>query len=230
MGGSSGGRAAIVVMAKAPRPGEVKTRLSPALSPIDAAALSRCFLLDTVALARRLDRVVIAIAYTPSDARIVFEETCPGVFLVPQWGDDLGARLAGAFEQLFALGFASVVAIGADTPTLPLAYLETALALVRDPRVDVVLGPSTDGGYYLIGMRALQHGLFQDIPWSTGRVFAETLRRTERAGITTACLASWRDVDTVEDLRALEAALRGGDGGTARETRRFLAARAGGFR
>lgn len=222
MGNSSGGRSAIVVMAKAPRPGEVKTRLVPALSPIDAAALYRCFLLDTVAQARRLDHVVVSIAYTPSGARAVFEEAFPGIFLIAQCGDDLGARLAGTFEHLFGLGFRSVIAVGADSPTLPLAYLENGLALVRDPRVDVVLGPTVDGGYYLIGMRALHRRLFEDIPWSTGRVLAETLRHAQRVGLLTACLPSWRDVDTAEDLRALEAMLRGSDGGTAPETRRFL--------
>lgn len=230
MGATSRRRAAIVVMAKAPRPGEVKTRLCPPLSLAHAAALYRCFLVDTVAQAKRLERAATAIAYTPLGARVVFEEACPGFILIPQRGDDLGARLASTFEQMFALGFAAVVAMGADTPTLPLAYLERAIELVRHPGGDVVLGPTDDGGYYLIGLRALHRTLFEGIPWSTGRVLAETLRHAERAGLTAACLPPWRDVDTVEDLRALEAALRGGDGGTARKTRRFLAARAGGSR
>lgn len=230
MGGSNGGRAAIVVMAKAPRPGAVKTRLCPPLSPVEAATLSRCFLRDTLDLTRTLEHVTTVLAYTPPDDRAVFEEACPGVSLLPQHGDDLGTRLASVFEQLFGLGSRAVIAIGTDTPTLPLAYLENARSLVRDPRVDVVLGPSADGGYYLIGMRALHRALFEAIPWSTGRVLAETLRHAERAGLVTACLPSWRDVDTAEDLRALEAMLGGDDGRSARETRRFLAARAGALR
>jgi rSAM/selenodomain-associated transferase 1 len=215
-------------MAKAPRAGAVKTRLCPPLSPADAAGLSRCFLLDTLEETRRLAGVTTAVAYAPADERATFEATCPGVVLVPQRGEDLGARLSSAFEQLFGLGFEAVIAIGADTPTLPRAYLGYALELIGHPGVDLVIGPAEDGGYYLIGLRVLYRQLFQGIPWSTDRVLAETLRLAERARLAAACLPAWWDVDTVDDLERLEAALAVAERPSARETRRFLAARAGG--
>jgi rSAM/selenodomain-associated transferase 1 len=217
-------------MAKAPRAGTVKTRLCPPLSPTDTAALYRCFLLDTLEETRSVADVTTAVAYTPADARASFEATCPGIVLVPQRGEDLGARLSSAFEELFGLGFGAVIAIGADTPTLPGAYLRSALHLIENPGVDLVLGPSEDGGYYLIGLRALYRQLFEDIPWSTDRVLAETLRRAKHARLAAACLPMWWDIDTSDDLNRLEAELVGGDGTSGRETRRFLAARAGGLR
>lgn len=230
MGGTSARRTAVVLVAKAPRPGEVKTRLCPPLAPTEAAALQRCFFLDTVHLMRTLRGPTLAAAYAPSKGRPFFEDACRGFVLVPQRGAGLGARLASAFGQLFVRGFGAVVAIGADTPTLPASFLRSAIELIADPRCDLVLGPSEDGGYYLIGLRALHRPLFERIPWSTDGVLAATLRRAESAGLTAARLPPWHDVDTPDDLRRLEASLAGVEGPCAPRTRRFLAEHVGTLR
>jgi hypothetical protein len=209
-------------MAKAPRAGEVKTRLSPPLSAMDAAELYRCFLLDKIEQVRTLTAASPAIAYTPPHERAFFEGLAPDFLLVPQRGADLGARLANSFEHLFALGHGAVFAIDSDTPTLPTAYLEQALDLIATPGIDLVLGPSEDGGYYLIGLRALTRDLFEDMPWSTAQVVPETCRRAEANGLKVAALPPWFDIDTPKDLEQLEVSLARSAGNAARHTRRFF--------
>jgi hypothetical protein len=216
----------VAIMAKAPRAGEVKTRLCPPLSLTEAADLYRCFLLDKIEQVRSLRRATPAIAYAPDDGRGEFEALAPGFLLIAQRGADLGVRLAESFAQLLAAGFAGAVAIDSDTPTLPTDYLEQALDLLASPRVDLVLGPSEDGGYYLIGLRRLHRDLFLQIPWSTPEVFPETVRRARAKGLDVACLPPWFDVDTATDVDRLRAALAGPADGGAVHTRRFLMERA----
>lgn len=218
----SGTGIAIALVVKAPVAGRVKTRLCPPLRPEDAAALYHCFLLDSLDRVRRLRSARPAVAYTPEDARPFFERTCPGFVLVAQQGPDLGARLASTFQQLFEDGFGPVVAIGGDTPTLPPRFLELAVELITDPRIDVVLGPCEDGGYYLIGLRRPRPELFAGISWSTDRVLCETVRRAAALGLTLASLPQWYDVDTPADLRRLQASLDGPDAADAPRTRRFF--------
>lgn len=215
-----------MIMAKAPRAGEVKTRLCPPLSASEAAGLYRGFLLDKIEQVRTLKEATPAIAYAPVDGRIFFEALAPGFTLIPQLGADLGARLASSFEQFFGKGSGPALAIDSDTPTLPTDFLEQALDLMRMPQVDLVLGPTEDGGYYLIGLRALHRELFEGILWSTDRVLPETLRRAEAKGLRVACLPSWFDVDTPEDLERLEAALRRAQGIEPWHTRGFFMERA----
>ena len=190
---------AVVVVAKAPRPGRVKTRLCPPLSLANAASLHHAFLRDTLERLRSLDGVEVVIAYAPLEDREFFEATWAGVTFVPQTDGDLGARLTAIFATLCARGFRAVVAVGADTPTLPLAFVRAAFAHL-DQGADVVLGPAEDGGYYLIGLRTPQPALFDHIPWSTDRVFADTTQRGERDGLHLTTLPRWRDVDTFSDL------------------------------
>jgi uncharacterized protein len=216
-------RSAVAIMAKAPRPGQVKTRLCPPLSREEAAALYRCFLLDKIAQVSALQRAVPVLSYGPADAKVLFEDFTPGHFvLIPQFGDDLGARLLSTFDQLFRRGYTQVMAIDSDTPTLPKAYLEHALTLIAHPGIDVVLGPTDDGGYYLIGLRCAHRRLFEQMPWSTSRVLPETLRRSEAYGLSVACIESWFDVDTPADLKRLIASLACTDDGRAQHARRFL--------
>lgn len=202
------GGLAVVVVAKTPRPGRVKTRLCPPLSPENAAELCHAFLRDTVERVGRLEGVQVVIAYTPASERGFFEALCPGAVLVPQADGDLGRRLAAIFATLCARGFRGVVAVGTDTPTLPLAFVGEAFARL-DQGADVVLGPAEDGGYYLIGLRTLQPALFDGIAWSTERVFADTVHRAEREGLCVATLPRWRDVDTFADLAHLAQELEG---------------------
>ena len=220
-------RAAVAIMAKAPRTGEVKTRLCPPLSAEEAAELYRCFLLDKIEQVRALRGAQPAIAYTPVEGKAVFEELAPGFALVPQQGADLGARLANSFDRLFAEGYAAVLLIDSDTPTLPTGFLRRALDLVATPRIDLVLGPSEDGGYYLIGLRAPHRELFEAIAWSTAQVLPETVRRAEAKGLEAARLPPWFDVDTPADLERLRASLERRQGRGPRHTRRFFMERRG---
>lgn len=217
---------AVAIMAKAPQAGEVKTRLCPPLSAREAAELYRCFLLDKIEQIRTLNGASPAIAYTPAEGRLFFEDAAPNFVLVPQLGADLGARLASSFHQLFAKGYGGVFAIDSDTPTLPVGFLEQALDLIAKPDVDVVVGPCDDGGYYLIGLRQLHQELFEGIPWSTAQVMPETIRRAEAKGLTIACLPPWFDVDTPDDLERLKASLLRTGRREPRHTRRFFMERA----
>ena len=202
---------AVAVMAKAPRAGEVKTRLCPPLAPAEAAALYRCFLLDTIATVGALAHAQPAIAYTPDDARAEFAALAPGFALVAQQGPDLGARLLSTLGRLLAAGHAGAIAVDSDTPTLPRDFLQRAVDQLAGPGPDVVLGPTEDGGYYLIGVRAAHRELFEDIPWSTAAVLDVTLRRAAKHGLHATCLPPWFDVDTPDDLERLRAEL-GADG------------------
>lgn len=214
---------AVAIMAKAPIPGQVKTRLCPPLSYEEAAELYRCFLLDKIEQVKALKGAAPVISYTPAEAKAFFEELASSNFtLVLQKGNDLGARLLSTFEQLFGRGYQQVMAIDSDTPTLPNTYLEQALDLIATPQIDVVLGPSEDGGYYLIGLHHPHRELFEDIPWSTAHVIPETLRRAEEKGLMVACLAPWYDVDTPEDLKRLKTSLEEIEAGQASHTRRFF--------
>jgi rSAM/selenodomain-associated transferase 1 len=211
---------ALFIMAKSPTPGQVKTRLCPPLSAADAAELYRCFLLDKIEQVRTVANARPAIAYAGS--RAVFEALAPDFLLVEQRGPDLGSRLHSSFAALLGEGFAGAVAVDADTPTLPTAFLRDAADLVARPGLDVVIGPAEDGGYYLIGLRAPRAALFTGIAWSTATVLEETLRRARGTGLAATCLPVWFDVDTPGDLERLRAALARDGTGRPRHTRRFL--------
>jgi len=213
---------AVAIMAKAPQGGEVKTRLCPPLSLADAAELYRRFLLDKIEQVRALRAAGLAVAYTPTEARAFFEEIAPGFILVPQLGADLGSRLANTLDTLLKRGHQAALAIDSDTPTLPLRFLRQALDLVTTPEIDVVLGPTEDGGYYLIGFRTVHRELFEAMAWSTSQVLPETLRRADAKGLRVACLPTWYDIDTPDDLARLQAALAASDGEAPRHTRKFL--------
>jgi rSAM/selenodomain-associated transferase 1 len=200
---------AIAIMAKAPRAGQVKTRLCPPLSPEEAAALYRCFLADKIHQIGALARARPAIAFTPEDERGAFEALAPGFLLVPQRGPDLGSRLLGSLTELLHEE-AAAVAVDSDTPTLPTSFLQQAIDLLATRTVDVVLGPTEDGGYYLIGVRAPHPALFEGIAWSTPAVLSTTLERARAGGLKVACLPAWFDVDTPADLARLRAALAAG--------------------
>ena len=126
-----------------------------------------------------------------------------------QEGNGLGERMGAAFERAFASGARRVVIFGSDSPTLPAPVVQEAFARLGDP-TDLVLGPTEDGGYYLIGCRRFQHGLFQHVEWSTPRVFAETCTNAERLGYRVEVLQKWFDLDEWKDVeRVMEDARRG---------------------
>jgi uncharacterized protein len=214
------GRVALAAMAKAPIAGAVKTRLCPPLRPAEAAELARCFLEDRVEQLGAVPAGDRLVAFTPpEEAAAVRALVPPDVRIVPQQGADLGARMNGLLTDLLAEGYAGALVVGTDTPTLPTAYLLEAAAVLRQAAADVVLGPSEDGGYYLIGLRAPAPELFVDMAWSTATVCEETLRRARAAGRRISVLPMWFDIDRIADL----ARLRDDPGRDAYRPRRTLA-------
>ena len=201
------GRIALAVMAKVPAAGEVKTRLCPPLAPAEAATLAECFLLDRLEQLREVPDADALVAFAPRERRPALRGLVPAdVRLVPQEGADLGARLDRVLTDLLAEGYTGAIAVDADSPTLPTAYLRRACAALREDAVDAVLGPCEDGGYYLIGLRAPAPALFGDMPWSTAAVTQEALARARRLGLRLVLLPSWFDVDRGEDLARLRTA------------------------
>ena len=212
----------IAIVAKAPEPGLVKTRLCPPLSAGAAAELSRAFVLDTIEQVRSLPAVARAVAYAPDGGRRFFEDAAPDFSLLPQRGADLGQRMMACLDSLLGDGHPGVLLIGSDMPTLPASVLRRAVDSIAGARADVVLGPSEDGGYYLIGLRARRPELFEDMPWSTSAVLGETLRRARALGLSVELLPTWFDVDTPADLARLVDSLAASAEPAAPHTRRFF--------
>ena len=216
---------ALIVVAKRPAAGHTKTRLSPPLSPDQAAALYECFLRDTLALmrrvARRVPHVQPAIAYLPHDAESYFARLAPEFDRIVQTGDDLGARLDHALQHYLSLGHERVAIMNSDGPTLPVDHLAAAFDALSD-HVDVVLGPSEDGGYYLIGMKRPAPRLLREVQMSTPRVTADTLALAEVEGLRVKLLPAWYDVDDAASLRRLNDELATAPSHVAPHTQSFL--------
>jgi rSAM/selenodomain-associated transferase 1 len=199
-------------MAKAPRQGTVKTRLSPPLTPDEATRMSIGFLRDTAesiaAVASQAPMVSGLVAYTPVGDESLFNGILPVDFeLIAQRGDGFGERLLAACEDVLACGFSSVCLIDSDSPTVPpAAYLRTVDELAR-PGDRVVVGPTADGGYYLIGMKAAHRAVFERVAWSTASVYADTCERLRESGLELVELPLWYDVDDRESLDILKAEL-----------------------
>ena len=217
-------RAAVAVMARVPGLEPVKSRLHHALGPEMATLLYRCFLLDRLEALVALPPIQPVVAFTPARGRARMEAMAPpGIRLVAQEGRDLGERLSNLLAGLIADGHPGAMAIDSDSPTLPMAYvLQAAEALERDA-ADLVLGPSDDGGYYLVGLRRRQPALFEGIPWSTNQVLSLTLDRARALGLRVHLLPAWYDVDTEADLGRLADDLAGRPDGP-RRTRRCVEA------
>jgi rSAM/selenodomain-associated transferase 1 len=196
---------ALLIFARHPVPGTVKTRLVPSLTPEEAAELYRCMLHDLLAKAATLSCCALYLFYEEAGgAREYFLETARGMTCLPQLGKDLGERMAEAFRAVFALGHEAAVIIGTDSPDLPLSFIEAAFDRLENGTGEAVFGPSEDGGYFLAGMTRLHRELFRDVPWSSGTVLQESLKRAEEAGIAVSLLPGWYDVDTAADLERPE--------------------------
>lgn len=193
----------MIIFAKEPVPGQVKTRLSPPLHPEEACRLYHSFLEDVLEESACLPGMELALAYTPEGAYDSFRRlTGAAVRLFPQEGAGLGERMAEAFTWGFAAGFDPVLLRGSDTPDLPRAILSEARDRLTAGPAGLVLGPARDGGYYLAGLRAPQPLLFEGLPWSTDAVLAGTLRRAREFSLEVHLLPDWRDIDTYADLVA----------------------------
>lgn len=187
---------ALIVFLKAPRPGAVKTRLAEALG-LEAACAAYRHLVQT--LLRRLAVLPnVELCFTPDDAAAEIKPwTQPTWSRVPQGDGDLGRRLQRASTRAFTSGMQRIVIIGSDCPEVSATDIEAAWSALRTH--DVVLGPATDGGYWLIGLRAAQPDLFTDISWSTNAVLRETLDRARAHGLSVHLLRELSDVDTPAD-------------------------------
>jgi uncharacterized protein len=216
---------ALVVMANAPREEKAPNRLSSALSPEEAKRLYIAFLSDTFVLMEDVrderENLALALCYTPEGEEEAFEEVeREGSLMIPQRGENLGERLTNCFADLFALSFESVVVIGADTPTLPGEYVFDAFECFETDD-DVVIGPTEDGGYYLVGMRKLHKRIFEDLPWGAAGALDATIERAREAELNLVLLPEWRDVDTPEDFEQLKRELAENKE-AAKFTKRFL--------
>jgi rSAM/selenodomain-associated transferase 1 len=218
-------RQAMVLMAKAPQAGDVKTRLCPPLTLEAAAVLYRGFLLDSIAKIDSLRTAQPVMSYAPASGEAFFADAVPHWTRLPQNGADLGARMHHCFRHLFMQGYDHVLLTGSDLPTLPRHILRQAIRLAASPQIDVILGPSEDGGYYLIGLRAPCPALFESMTWSTSEVLAETVGRATCLGLRIAYLPTWYDVDTPADLIRLQAALTQPHTRALHHTRAFFASR-----
>jgi uncharacterized protein len=234
----SAGLCALAIMTKAPRAGAVKTRLQPPLAPEEAADLNICFLRDIAdAISRATcswsgglrppEQNLLArgiAVFTPEGSEKEYANILPLDFdLISQRGNGFGERLINAAADLLHVGFESCCLINSDSPTATADAFREAAAGLQGADDRIVLGPSDDGGYYLIGMKKIYRRLFQEIDWSTERVFAQTLERAREIGLDVHLLPSCFDVDDRTALQRLCDELLGENVSAAPATKKFLA-------
>ena len=193
--------AALIIFAKAPLPGQVKTRLCPPLAPDEAATLHGTMVLDTLERSRNLLGFDRFLACSPSQQHPFFQAVGArqGVRLLDQAHGDLGCRIHRAMSSVFDSGYRHVVVVGTDLPAVHADVFRQALKGLGTH--DVVLGPSVDGGYYLIGLNRPAPDLFADIPWSTDQVLTDTQEKAQSLHQSVQLLTQQRDLDTLADLR-----------------------------
>jgi uncharacterized protein len=223
--------AAIGIICKAPQPGRAKTRLATAIGAIAASELSACFLRDVAAAIEAVPETLGRCGYgvyAPAGAEHIMRELLPATFgLQLQVGDDLGDVLLGAARDFLLDGHNSVLLVNGDSPTLPTRFLVQAIEALREPGDRMVLGPASDGGYYLIGLKHPHKHLFTRIAWGTDTVARSTCERAADIELAATLLPEWYDIDDVESLGWLKDELAGHStrfrgGGLAAATRAFL--------
>lgn len=211
----AGGGCGVAVMAKASAPGRTKTRLVPPLSFEEAAAFNTAFLQDAaenLAAAGRQAGITAYMAFGPPGSDPFFREHLPpAVGLIETWFPDFGDCLFHAVSALFGRGHPSACVLNSDSPTLPTALLVETVAVLSRPGDRAVLGPSTDGGYYLLAVKRPHRRLFEDVAWSTERVAEQTLDRAREIGLDVHRLPAWYDVDDALSLRILRGELLCGE-------------------
>jgi uncharacterized protein len=196
----------LVIMAKAPRVGSVKTRLAESLSLQAVTELYRCLLNDTIDLAQALDHVEIAIMCPASDAEDLSCAVPETVRIVPQTGQGLAAGLACVFAHFTNPGCQRVIAFNSDSPHLPPLILESAFDVLET--CDLVVGPTHDGGYYLVGAKASHPGLFISDGMGTANAFEALLARARALGLSVHLTDPFYDIDVAEDLSQLASELQ----------------------
>jgi uncharacterized protein len=188
-------------MAKAPRLGSVKTRLADSLSLEAVTELYRCLLNDTIALAQALGHVDIAIMCPASDVEDLSRAVAKTVRIVPQRGQGLAAGLASVFTHFATPGHQRVIAFNSDSPHLPASVLETAFDVLE--ACDLVVGPTHDGGYYLVGASASHQGLFTTDGMGTKNALETLLTRARALGLSVHLTDPYYDIDVAADLSQL---------------------------
>lgn len=209
---------AVIVMAKRPAPGRTKTRLMPALSPESAAAFYECLLLDTIDRIRARDDATLVIAVDEPESVDWFTAVAPDAQQVLQQGQMLGERLDAVMSECLNR-FDAVFAINSDSPDVPDTHLTDAFVALDHPDTDVVLAPTVDGGYWLIGWKQRWAPMVREVIMSTPTVAEDTLAIAKRLGARAVIAPTWHDVDDPEDLARLRTAI---DGGLAPRTAGFL--------
>ena len=212
----------LVIMAKEPRVGLTKTRLCPPLTLDEAAQLYEALLRDSISLVYGLDGIDLAIAVTPPDSIAYFKRISPpDTLLMPVECIDIGDCLTQVLGNLLDMGYPRALAFNADGPSVPQGYIQTAVKKLD--ACDVVLGPSEDGGYYLVGLKQLHPKIFVGVSWSTPKVLSQTLTKIKELGLEADLLPPWFDVDTAADIERIRSELAKLPPDLLVHTRRFLA-------
>ncbi len=194
---------AIIIFAKAPVPGTVKTRMCPPLTPDEAATLQGSLVMDAVEGARSLRDFDVYVACIPGAEHPFFQTLAARHHMhwCDQTGNDLGRRMDHALANVLSRGYRYAVLVGTDTPALARHHYTRAKETLRSH--DVVFGPAEDGGYYLVGLKRPIPALFDTISWSTEHVLAQSRAQAETLGLTVGLLDRERDLDTFDDVRAI---------------------------
>jgi rSAM/selenodomain-associated transferase 1 len=192
---------AIILMTRLPKPGSTKTRLMPHLEPQQCAELHECFLKDYESCFKQIPQdITIFIAYAPENESEDYLKPLPkqGIRFI-QKGDSLGERMANCFLEVFSRGFTDAVLVGSDIPHIqPEVFLSAFDSLERQ---DLVIGPTYDGGYYLVGMKTLYVDVFTpDVKWGNLSVLESTFNKVNQLGLSLELLDKYRDLDTIEDV------------------------------
>jgi rSAM/selenodomain-associated transferase 1 len=203
---SSNGHHALVIMAKAPRPGVVKTRLARSLPVSAVTGLYRCLLDDTVTLAQSLDGVEVAVMCPETDVEDLERTVGNAVPVVPQMGNGLAAALASVFAYFESAGYSRIVALNSDSPHLPTSVLQAAFELLE--KCDMVVGPTHDGGYYLVGAKMSHPGLFSTDAMGTRNALEALLIKARALGLSLGLTDPFYDIDEAADLDRLTEELR----------------------
>jgi uncharacterized protein len=196
-------RQCLIVFVKSPEKEGVKSRLAATVGEQKARRLYRCFVEDLLEALDKRNYGLKIFFYPPNDHPVLSRWLGGDRAYEPQIGEDLGQRMKNAFEACFADGFETAILIGSDSPDMTREIIDKGFVALTS--YDAVIGPSLDGGYYLIGFKSetFLPDLFTDIPWSKGGVLKSTLAIADRKGLRVSLLPPWRDIDTHEDLKAL---------------------------
>lgn len=193
----------LIIFAREPVLGRVKTRLARTVGDLAAAELYRAMLSDVLEQAAALSGVRPLLFWACDDTPIPVSPAFPPMESFDQRGATLGQRMADAFERAFESGCQACCIIGSDSPDLPPEYIRQAFELLERDEADAVFGPAEDGGYYLLGLRRTWRTIFEDIAWGTHGVLATSLERAHELGLRTSLLPLWYDIDTLDDLSRL---------------------------